>query len=158
MRYNIMKKILAGLIIFLFVIVFFTVNVNAQNNIIGTWKTVSDEGADKGKDKSYIEIFEKGGAYFGKITRLLLKPQDTLCDKCKGDLKDKPVVGLVNVQNMRKTGSMDGELGAEYADGTIMDPESGKTYKCKMWVKDDVLTVRGYIAFVYRTQKWHKLK
>jgi len=153
-----MKKILMGGMILLFVVVFFTIDVHAQSTIVGTWKTVSDEGADKGKDKSYIEIFEKGGAYFGKITKLLLKPQDTLCDKCKDDLKDKPVVGIVNVQNMKKTGNVDEEFGAEYADGTIMDPENGKTYKCKMWVKDDVLTVRGYVAFVYRTQKWHRLK
>jgi uncharacterized protein (DUF2147 family) len=153
-----MKKILAGVIIVMFVFVFFNINVNAQSDIVGIWKTVSDEGADKGKDKSYIEIFEKNDAYFGKITKLLLKPQDTICDKCKGDLKDKPVVGLVNVQNLKKTGSMDSELGTEYADGTIMDPENGKTYKCKMWVKGDVLTVRGYIAFVYRTQKWFRLK
>ena len=153
-----MKKILMGGMILLFVVVFFNVDVNAESTIVATWKTVSDEGADKGKDKSYIEIFEKGGAYFGKITKLLLKPQDTLCDKCKDDLKDKPVVGIINVQNMKKTGNMDEEFGAEYADGTIMDPENGKTYKCKMWVKDDVLTVRGYVAFVYRTQKWYRVK
>ena len=158
-----MKKFLMTVIICTFVVLLFsatakTQNPVNQNPIIGTWKTIDDEGPNKGKASSHIEIFEKNGVYFGKITKLLLKPQDTLCDKCKDDLKDKPVVGLINVQNMKKTGNVDEEFGAEYADGTIMDPENGKTYKCKMWVKDDVLTVRGYVAFVYRTQKWHRLK
>ena len=153
-----MKNFMTGVIIFMFVVSFFSMNVHAQGNIVGTWKTVSDEGADKGKDKSYIEIFEQSGAYFGKITKLLLKPQDTICEKCKDDLKGKPVVGIVNVQNMKKSGDVDDEFGEEYAGGTIMDPESGKTYKCKMWVKGDVLTVRGYVAIAYRTQKWYRLK
>jgi uncharacterized protein (DUF2147 family) len=153
-----MKKILVGLVIAMFVFVFFNINVNAQSNIVGTWKTVADEGPNKGKDSSYIEIYENNGLYFGKIIKLLLKPQDTLCDKCKGDLRNKPVVGLVNLQNMKKTGSTDAEFGTEYADGTIMDPENGKTYKCKMWVKGDVLTTRGYIGFLYRTGQWFRIK
>lgn len=153
-----MKKILTGLMIIMFVAVFFCIPAKAQSTITGIWKTVADEGPDKGKETSYIEIFEKNGAYFGKITKLLLKPQDTLCDKCKGDLKNKPVVGMINMQDMKKTGNMDEEFGAEYAGGTIMDPENGKTYKCKMWVKGDVLTTRGYIGFFYRTGQWFRLK
>ena len=47
---------------------------------------------------------------------------------------------------------------AKYAGGTIMDPDNGKTYKCKMWVKGDVLTSRGYIGFLYRTQQWFRVK
>jgi uncharacterized protein (DUF2147 family) len=153
-----MKKNLLGILIIMVIAVSFCIPAQAQNTITGIWKTVSDEGPDKGKEKSYIEIFEKNGAYFGKITKLLLKPQNTLCEKCKGDLKDKPVVGIVNTHDMKKTGSVDEELGEEYAGGTIMDPDSGKTYKCKMWVKGDVLTVRGYVGFIYRTQKWFRLK
>lgn len=152
-----MKKILAGVMIVLFV-VFFNINVNAQGNVVGTWKTVSDEGADKGKDKSYVEISEQGGVYLGKVAKLLLKPQDTLCTKCKDDLKDKPVVGMIIINNMKKSGDIDEDFGEGYAGGTIMDPDNGKTYKCKFWIKGDVLTLRGYIAFAYRTQKWYRVK
>jgi uncharacterized protein (DUF2147 family) len=153
-----MKKILVGVIIFMFVVVFFSATVKAESTIIGTWKTVADEGPDKGKAKSYVEIFEKNGAYFAKVTKLLLKPQDTLCDKCEGDLKNKPVVGMIFLQDMKKSGKLDEELGDEYAGGTIMDPDNGKTYKCKIWVKSDLLTLRGYIGFLYRTQQWFRLK
>jgi uncharacterized protein (DUF2147 family) len=155
-----MKKILTGVMIIMLVTVFFCIPAKAQSNIIGIWKTVSDEGADKGKDKSYVEIFEKSGAYFAKVTKLLLKPQDTLCDKCKDDLKNKPVVGMIFLQDMKKAGKMDEEFGDEYSGGTIMDPDSGTTYKCKMWIKNDVLTVRGYkgISLLGRSQKWSRVK
>ncbi|MBF0232800.1 MAG: DUF2147 domain-containing protein [Desulfamplus sp.] len=135
-----------------------TVSVKAEDKITGTWKTVSDEGADKGSDKSYVEIFEKDGAYFAKVTKLLLKPQDTLCDKCIGELKGKPVVGMIFLKDMKKSGKTDKEFGEQYSGGTIMDPDNGKTYDCKLWIKDDVLTLRGYIGFLYRTQQWFRLK
>ncbi|OGP67278.1 MAG: hypothetical protein A2W27_07170 [Deltaproteobacteria bacterium RBG_16_44_11] len=153
-----MKKYLMFISICVFAVVLFGGTVKAENEITGIWKTVSDEGSDKGKAKSHVEIFEKDGAYIGKVIKLLLKPQDTLCDKCKGDLKNKPVVGMIFLQDMKKTGKLDEELGEEYAGGTIMDPDNGKTYKCKMWVKGDVLTSRGYIGFLYRTQQWFRVK
>jgi uncharacterized protein (DUF2147 family) len=153
-----MKKIFTGVIIVMFVLAFFNTTVNAQSSAIGTWKTVASEGPDKGKAKSYIEIYEKGGVYFGKIVKLLLVPQDTLCDKCKDEFKNKPLVGMINIQNMKKTGSADQELGEAYADGTVLDPESGKTYKCKFWVKGDVLTLKGCIAFLCKTQVWSRVK
>ncbi|MBF0378252.1 MAG: DUF2147 domain-containing protein [Desulfamplus sp.] len=136
----------------------YTVSVEADNTVTGRWRTVSDEGNDKGHDKSYVEIFEKSGVYFAKVTKLLLKPQDTLCDKCNGELKDKPVVGMIFLKDMKKSGKIDKELGEEYVGGTVMDPDNGKTYNCKLWVKDDILTLRGYIGFLYRTQKWFRIK
>ncbi|MBF0203118.1 MAG: DUF2147 domain-containing protein [Desulfamplus sp.] len=151
-----MKRAFVGVIISVVAVLLCTVSVKAENTIAGTWKTVSDEGADKGKDKSYVEIFEKNGAYFAKITKLLLKPQDTLCDKCVGDLYNKPLAGMIFLQDMKKSGKIDSKLGEEYSDGTIMDPDNGKSYKCKMWIKDDVLTLRGYIGFLYRTQQWFR--
>jgi uncharacterized protein (DUF2147 family) len=152
-----MKKILVGVIIFMFV-VFFSAAVKAESTIIGTWRTVEDEGPDKGKSKSHTEIFEKNGAYFAKVAKLLLKPQDTLCSTCTGDLKNKPVVGMITLKDMKKTGNVDEEFGEEYAGGTIMNPDEGKTYKCKIWVKGDLLTLRGYVGFLYRTQQWFRLK
>jgi uncharacterized protein (DUF2147 family) len=42
----------------------------------------------------------------------------------------------------------------EWEDGTIMDPDNGKVYDCKLWVEDGKLKVRGYVAFFFRTQTW----
>jgi uncharacterized protein (DUF2147 family) len=42
----------------------------------------------------------------------------------------------------------------EWEGGDILDPENGKVYRCKLWVENGKLKIRGYIAFLYRTQKW----
>jgi uncharacterized protein (DUF2147 family) len=155
-----MKKYFVTIFICFFAIVLLGSTVKAENEVTGIWKTISDEGPDKGKATSHVEVFEKDGVYFAKITKLLLKPQDTLCDKCKGDLKDKPVVGMIILQEMKKTGSIDTQLGEEYTGGTVMDPDNGKTYKCKLWIKGDVLTVRGFIGFslLGRNGQWLRVK
>jgi uncharacterized protein (DUF2147 family) len=159
-----MKKIVFGVMICMLFVGFFSPVVKAEEPIIGTWVTVADQGKDKGKQTSYIEIFEKDGLYFGKITKLLLPPDadnpNNLCIKCKEDLKNKPMVGMVIVKNMKKTGKIDTKLGPEFSGGTILDPDEGSTYKCLMWVKGDVLTARGYIGFslLGRSQEWSRLK
>ena len=61
---------------------------------------------------------------------------------------------MVFMENMRKSGK-------EWKGGKILDPENGKSYDCKIWLeegKPDVLKVRGYIAFFYRTQEWYRIK
>ena len=48
-------------------------------NIIGKWKTIDD---NTGKEKSIVEIYEKSGKYFGKITQLYdVASQNKKCDK-----------------------------------------------------------------------------
>ncbi len=153
-----MKKLFAVAIIMIAAVAVMNVNVRAAEVLAGTWKTIADEGADKGKAKSYLVIAETNGVYSAKVVKLLLKPQDTLCDKCKGDLYNKPVVGMFIFSNMKKTGKVDKKFGEEYSGGKIMDPDNGKFYTCKIWVKGDTLTVRGYLAFFYRTQKWYRVK
>ena len=42
----------------------------------------------------------------------------------------------------------------------ILDPEKGKWYGCKLWLKDgdpNTLVVRGSIGPFYRTQYWYKV-
>jgi len=49
----------------------------------------------------------------------------------------------------------------EWEDGTILDPKNGKVYDCKLWVDEDdpnILNVRGYIAFFFRTQIWKRVE
>lgn len=152
-----MNKFIVCLML-IFAAVFFTNVVKAESSAVGTWKNIADEGADKGKAKSHLELFEKGGIYYVRVAKLLLKPQDELCTKCVGNLKNKPVVGMIIMSGMKKTGNVDKEFGEEYAGGKIMDPDNGKYYTCKFWVKGDVLVMRGYIAFFYRTQRWYRVK
>jgi uncharacterized protein (DUF2147 family) len=48
--------------------------------------------------------------------------------------------------------------GAEYSGGRVLDPEEGKTYRCKLRVIDagKKLELRGYvgISLLGRTQTW----
>jgi len=155
-----MKNNLICLLIVMLVVVFFNVPAKAESSLIGTWKQIEDQGVNKGKAGSHIEIYENNGAYFGKIKKLLLDPANKVCNKCPGDLKNKPLVGMIILQNMKKTGKVDKEQGIEYAGGKIIDPDSGDIYKCKMWIKDDVLTVRGFIgiSLLGRSGQWFRLK
>ncbi|MFA7007969.1 MAG: DUF2147 domain-containing protein, partial [Elusimicrobiales bacterium] len=99
-----MKKILVKPVVFALIGLFAGVPVKAENTVTGTWATVADEGPDKGKVKSHVEIYEKDGAYFGKAVELMLKPQDLLCEKCAGILKNKPIVGMIFLRDMKSSG------------------------------------------------------
>lgn len=135
----------------LLVVVFAFAKAYSQD-VTGTWKTIDD---DTGEVMSHVEIYKKGSAYHGKVVKVLSKtaPEKPLCVSCEGKLKDQPIEGMVIINNLKKKGKF-------YKDGTILDPAIGKTYDCKIWLNDDnpdVLMVRGYILFLYRTQTWERL-
>ncbi|GAA4835644.1 DUF2147 domain-containing protein [Algivirga pacifica] len=125
----------------------FAVGVQAQSpSILGKWKTIDD---NTGEAKSIVEIFERDGKVYGKIVKLFNKSDNELCLECKGDKKNKPIVGLEIIEGLTADGKV-------YEGGTILDPANGKEYDCKIWVEDGKLMVRGYIAFFFRTQTWLK--
>jgi len=122
-------------------------------SIVGKWKTIDDK---TGEPKSIVQISEKDGKYSGQIIELFRKPgedPDPVCDKCPDDdvRKNQPTKGMVIIKDITKRSS-------GYAGGTILDPKEGKIYTCKLWIEDGKLMVRGYIAFFYRTQTWHKVE
>ncbi|WP_320813967.1 DUF2147 domain-containing protein [Flavobacterium sp.] len=123
----------------------------SQNSIVGKWKTFDDKTDEA---KSIVEIFKIGTEYYGKITTVLNKAEkDKVCIYCKGNDKNKPIEGLVIIKKLTKDGDI-------YTNGTITDPENGKTYTSKIWLDDennDLLNVRGYIGFFYRTQQWKRI-
>ncbi len=47
----------------------------------------------------------------------------------------------------------------EWNDGTIYDPNNGKTYSCVIKYRDGKLDLRGYIgiSLIGRTQTWFKV-
>ncbi len=117
----------------------------AEASIAGKWTTIDDK---TGKPRSVVEITVKDGVASGRIVEIVdLAKRDALCAKCTGDKKDEPVLGMRIIQGMTRSGN-------DWTGGTILDPESGKTYDCKIWLEDGDLKVRGYVAFFYRTQTW----
>ena len=128
-----------------------TFTSNAQS-IFGKWKTIDDE---TGNEKSIVEIYKVNGKAYAKILQLLEKgKEDKICDKCNGDKKNKPIKGMVIINGLTEDGD-------EWNDAKILDPKTGKKYKCYITlVEDNKLKVRGYIGFALlgRTQYWHKIE
>jgi len=48
------------------------------------------------------------------------------------------------------------KIGEEYSEGTILDPKNGKVYRCKIWIEEQDLKLRGYLGPFYRTETWKK--
>ncbi|MES2799452.1 MAG: DUF2147 domain-containing protein [Bacteroidota bacterium] len=117
---------------------------------VGKWTTIDD---DTGKKKSIVELYKVDSKLYGKITFLYPREgreENPKCTKCEDDRKNKPLVGLQIVRNLK----WDGE---SWYGGTIVDPENGKVYTVKMWLNEDnpkKLNVRGYIGPFFRTQEW----
>lgn len=125
--------------------------VSIAQSPVGTWKTIDDV---TGEAKSYVEITERNGKFYGKVVKLLRVAEDTVCDACSGDKKDKPLMGMEILWDLEPYKSY-------WSYGQIVDPESGKVYKCSLYVEDeDTLRLRGYIGFsaLGRNQNWYRVK
>ncbi|SHG18864.1 Uncharacterized conserved protein, DUF2147 family [Flavobacterium micromati] len=126
--------------------------IGQNQTVLGKWKTIDDE---TGKAKSIVEIYERSGKVYGKIIDILdVNKKKSLCTNCTGDDKNKPVLGLVIIKGLKKDG-------AEYNSGKILDPITGKEYKCFLALEgNEKLKVRGYIGISLfgRTQTWQRVK
>ncbi len=134
---------------------------NAGTTIVGTWKTIDDE---TGNARSHVKVYKaKDGKYYGKIEKLLNRtegePADPLCEVCpKDDYRyNKRVITMNIVSKMKASSDLTSASG-----GFILDPKSGKKYKCSMSVKEGgkKLNVRGYVGIsaLGRTQTWIRVK
>jgi uncharacterized protein (DUF2147 family) len=123
----------------------------SQPTPAGTWRVIGDTS---GEAEALVAISEHDGQYEGKIVQLFARPDidpDAICELCAGAQRNQPVRGLTILTGMRKDGD-------EYAGGNILDPDTGKIYRCKMALSADNrrLLVRGFIGLSVfgRTQTW----
>lgn len=124
-----------------------------ESSIVGVWSLVADDGPDKGKERAQMEIYEKDGVYEGEYVKLPLSAPGALCTKCVGDKKDKPLLGLVFLWGMKKTGDN------EYSGGKVYETEKGKEYKCKLSLDNpNRLKLQGCIAFICKNKYWTRVK
>ena len=125
----------------------------AQTTPVGLWKTIDDETK---QEKSYVRITEAGGALTGRIEKLLdPAKQDSKCDKCADERKDKPVVGMTIIRNAKPDDNKE-----HWEGGDILDPNNGKVYRLRLKPLDSgkKLEVRGYIGPFYRNQQWIRVE
>lgn len=134
-----------------FALLLTSLSMNSQS-IFGKWKSIDHE---TGEVRSVVEIYEEEGTVYGKIVEVLAKSKKGgKCTLCPGSKKDKPLEGLVIIEGLTKEDDV-------YGGGTVIDPAKGKRYKCKIWVdkdKPDILNVRGFVSFFYKTQYWPRYK
>jgi uncharacterized protein (DUF2147 family) len=97
----------------------------AEPSIVGVWSVPIVKGKDKGKERSQMEIFEKDGVFYGKIVKLSIVPTDTLCTTCKKDKKDKPLMGMLILRDLKKDGD-------RYVGGKILEAGNGEEYDCSI--------------------------
>ena len=129
--------------------VFYAATLSAQvSAILGDWKSVDDK---TGEIRSVVTIYQgSDGLYYGKIAKLLIEVPVDVCTECKDEDHNAPLEGLVIIRGMQ---AKDGEL----QGGKVLDPESGKFYYGKIYLKDGKLILRGSLdkrGFLGRNQTW----
>lgn len=126
----------------------------ADQTAAGLWKTIDDS---TGKPRSLIRISEHNGEFSAVVEKGLRDTDtgDAVCDKCKDERKGKKIIGMTIAKGLKQNGH-------KYEGGEILDPENGKTYKCKMTLNEtgNNLEVRGFIgiSLLGRSQTWHRVE
>ncbi|MEQ1805577.1 MAG: DUF2147 domain-containing protein [Burkholderiaceae bacterium] len=126
----------------------------AQATPVGLWKTIDDETK---QEKSLVRIGDAGGILTGKVEKIAdPTKQDSKCDQCSDERKEKPVVGMVIIRNAKQSAD-DKEV---WDGGDILDPNNGKVYKLRLKPMDGgkALQVRGYIGPFFRNQTWLRVE
>ncbi len=119
----------------------------SQTGIIGNWQSEEKTGV--------VEIgIGTDGTYYGKLIEV--KSEKTFDDKNPDVAKrNQPLKDLVIMKGFHL------ENASLLSGGTIYDPKNGKTYNCKMTLKDNnTLIIRGFIGASWmglgRTSTWSR--
>ena len=123
--------------------------------ILGTWNTAANRGR--------VEVFKQDSKYAAKIlwlreAKFPANDDQGMAGKPKvdrnnpkADLRQRSLVGLQIMEGLTYAGKK------LWDHGHIYDPETGKTYKCKMTlVATNKLELRGFlgISLLGRTTVW----
>ena len=119
-------------------------------DIAGLWATP--------EDKAHVLIAPCETGLCGEIA--WLKEPDDERGEPKRDrrnedesLRDRPIVGLQLLRGFRQASER------RWTDGTIYNPEDGKTYRSKLELADSrTLKVSGCVLFFCKTQVWRRIE
>lgn len=145
-----MKKYL-----FLLLLSFYSIHSFASDKLHGSvWKTIDDA---TNEPRALVRFSEdKNGNLYANIEKILVPSEANKCTMCEGPFKNKSLIGLTIVKNLKSSGQN------KYANGSILDPQSGKTYRFSATISPDgeKLIARGYIGIsaIGRNQTWYRIK
>jgi len=147
----------------LFILLFFfdlTMAAESEKSIFGYWKSFNMKTK---KPEAIVKIYEKDKRLYGRVEKLLperikelkeMGEYPPLCKKCPGEFKNKQIIGLDFVYDLKKDGNL-------WKDGKILDPETGKIYQVYIFIDSknpDILKVKGCIFKpLCKTQKWERV-
>lgn len=129
----------------------FSLSLSAQS-LEGIWQTIDDNHGDV---RTEVELYlTEEGKLEAKVHHLFKPDAPLTCPKCPGDKKDQKLIGLVFMWDLEYCKRRE-----KWIDGTILEPESGRDFKCYVeMIDDNHIKVRGYIGFpaIGRTQHWYR--
>jgi uncharacterized protein (DUF2147 family) len=122
-----------------------------KDDILGKWVNPTGEGQ--------IEIYKRADKYFGKLA-WIKEPNDEKgkpkldSKNPQANLRSKTILGLEILKNFVFEDD-------KWTDGSIYDPQTGKTYSCTLSIKSNgQLNIRGYvgISLIGRSESWKRVK
>jgi len=142
-----MRVTITRAVLFLILAAFWTSRAGPLTPV-GRWKTIDDK---TGKPKAIVVLYIDNGRLFGRVEATLDPNGKKICDLCKDERRNQPIVGMVILRGLAAHGE-------EYSGGDILDPDNGSVYRCKLHLQNggQQLSVRGYIGFslLGRSQVW----
>ncbi|QWZ59858.1 DUF2147 domain-containing protein [Acinetobacter pittii] len=145
-----MKKYL-----FILLLSFYSIQSFASDKLHGSvWKTIDDA---TNQPRALVRFSEdKNGNLSANIEKILVPSEANKCTMCEGTYKNKSLIGLTIVKNLKSVGQN------KYDEGSILDPQSDKTYRFSVIISPsgEKLTARGYIGIsaIGRNQTWYRVK
>jgi uncharacterized protein (DUF2147 family) len=127
------------------------------DSLSGLWQEFDD---DTKQPAALIKMeMQPDGTYQGVIEKIFPtggSDAELRCTHCRGNLLNQPLVGLRIVSGMRR------KDGSSFEGGSILDPDDGKTYHCRMQLSEDgnALKVTGYpnVAWIGQSETWRRIQ
>jgi len=125
------------------------------SDLTGLWQEYDD---DTGAMVALIRIEKMADNVFeGKIERLFPDKNeyvDRLCSHCRGALHNQPLQGLRILSGMKRKDEL------VFDGGEILDPDDGKTYRCRLRLSQDgnTLEVTGFLNlnWIGQSEIWRR--
>lgn len=129
-------------------LLFSTAFIFAQaDDIIGIWVPA--------KGTSQVRIYKaSNGKYYGKVEWKKEDKDELDVNNPDKSLRNQKILGSVILKDFAYNPDK-----KQWVDGTVYDPDNGKTYDCYMWFEGDKnkMTLKGYVLgmkFIGRSEVW----